>query len=192
MLRTAFVSRCLVVGLFAVSVVSAGAASVPNVPGVTNFHQVDEHVYRGAQPSGQGFAGLAKIGIQTVIDLRGEQSEGNAVQQAGMRYVRLPWNGYKAPSDAQMAAVLTLLNDSSAWPVFVHCRRGADRTGTAIACYRVAHDHWTNQQALAEAKAFGMSPLEVAMQRFILGFMAPVTASSSASASNLAPAASVP
>ena len=54
-----------------------------------------------------------------------------------------------------------LLNDNSAWPVFVHCRRGADRTGTAIACYRIEHDHWTNQQALAEAKTFGMSSMEV-------------------------------
>ncbi len=148
------------------------AASLPDVPGVPNFHQVDEHVYRGAQPNGQGFAGLAKIGIKTVIDLRGETFEGTAVQRTGMRYVRLPWSGYKAPTEAQLTVVLSLLNDGSAWPVFVHCRRGADRTGTAIACYRIAHDHWTSQQALAEAKTFGMSPTEVAMQHFILRFAA--------------------
>jgi protein tyrosine/serine phosphatase len=162
----------LVPGLLALSLSIAGvqAASLPDVPGVPNFHQVNEHVYRGAQPHGQGFEGLAKLGIKTVIDLRGERSEETEVKHAGMHYVRLSWSGYRAPDESQVTAVLSLLNDNSAWPVFVHCRRGADRTGTAIACYRIAHDHWTNQQALAEAKTFGMSSMEVAMQHFILHF----------------------
>jgi protein tyrosine/serine phosphatase len=164
--------RLLVPGLLATALSLAGlqAASLPDVPGVHNFHQVDEHVYRGAQPDGGSFAGLAKIGIKTVIDLRGERWEQSAVENAGMRYVRMPWSGYKAPADWQIATVLSLLNDKSAWPVFIHCKRGADRTGTAIACYRIAHDGWTSQHALEEAKTFGMSPMETAMQRFILRF----------------------
>lgn len=184
--------RRLLPGLLVLWLSLAGlqAATVFDVAGVPNFHQVDEHVYRGAQPNGQGYAGLAKIGIKTVIDLRGETSEENAVQRAGMRYVRLPWSGYKAPADSQITAVLSLLNDNAAWPVFVHCRRGADRTGTAIACYRIEHDHWTNQQALAEAKTFGMSSLEVAMQRYILRFTSPGVASNAASTSVLTPPAS--
>jgi tyrosine-protein phosphatase SIW14 len=149
------------------------AASPPDAPGLPNFHRVDENIYRGAQPRGEGFTSLAKLGIKTVIDLRGEHSEENAVQSAGMRYIRLPWREFKAPTDSQIADVLALLGDSSTWPVFVHCRRGADRTGTAIACYRIAHDHWPNQVALTEAKSFGLSPLEVAMQRYILRFVAP-------------------
>src|SRR5579862_7421622 len=169
---SAVLFRRLLRAALAVSLGAAGlpAASLPDVPGVPNFHQVDEHVYRGAQPNGQGFAGLAKIGIKTVIDLRGESWEGTSVQRTGMRYVRLPWSNFKAPTEAQIKAVLSLLNDGSAWPVFVHCRRGADRTGTAIACYRIAHDHWTSQQALDEARTFGMSPTEIAMRHFILRF----------------------
>src|ERR1700677_2913658 len=179
--------RRLLPGALVLSLSLAGlpAASIFDVPGVPNFHQVDEHVYRGAQPNGQGFDGLAKIGIKTVIDLRGERSEEAEVEHAGMHYVRLPWSGYKAPADSQITAVLSLLNDNAAWPVFVHCKRGADRTGTAIACYRIEHDHWTNQQALAEARTFGMSSMEVAMQRFILGFVAPPAASNAASATVL-------
>ncbi len=174
-------SPLLLRGILALTLSMAGlqAGSDPDVPGVNNFHQVDEHVYRGAQPRDQGFASLAKIGIRTVIDLRGNSPEGSAVERVGMRYVRLPWSDFKAPTDAQIAAVLALLNDSSGWPVFVHCRRGADRTGTAIACYRIAHDHWSNQQALAEAKTFGLSTLEVAMQHYILHFGAPASDSAS-------------
>jgi tyrosine-protein phosphatase SIW14 len=193
MISAMFHRRLLPVFALLLSFGGLQAASIPDLPGVQNFHQVDEHVYRGAQPHGEGFADLAKLGIRTVIDLRGEKSEEPAVQRAGMHYVRLPWSGYKAPADSQIAAVLSLLNDSSAWPVFVHCRRGADRTGTAIACYRITHDHWTNQQALAEAKTFGMSSMELAMQRFILSFAVPATVANTASTTVLtAPASPIP
>jgi tyrosine-protein phosphatase SIW14 len=171
--------RRLVPGVLALALTVAGlqAASLPlvagpEVPGVHNFHEVNEHVYRGAQPNKEGFSALAKLGVKTVIDLRGEKSEQSLVEHAGMRYVRLPWSGYKAPAEDQISTVLSLMNDNAAWPVFIHCRRGADRTGTAIACYRIMHDHWTSQQALDEAKSFGMSSSEILMQRFIQHFNA--------------------
>ena len=41
-----------------------------DLPGVNNFHRVNEQVYRGAQPTDAGFANLAKLGIATIIDLR--------------------------------------------------------------------------------------------------------------------------
>jgi protein tyrosine/serine phosphatase len=56
--------------------------------------------------------------------------------------------------------------------VFVHCRRGVDRTGTIVACYRIAHDHWENRKALAEAEANGMSWTEIAMKYYVLGYKA--------------------
>lgn len=54
----------------------------------------------------------------------------------------------------------------------MHCRRGADRTGTVIACFRIAHDGWSNRKALREAMSFGMSWLEFGMQRYVLAFHA--------------------
>jgi protein-tyrosine phosphatase len=51
--------------------------------------------------------------------------------------------------------------------VFVHCRRGADRTGTVVACYRIGHDRWDGGKAIAEAKADGMSVFQVAMRRYV-------------------------
>jgi tyrosine-protein phosphatase SIW14 len=194
-MQSAMLCRRLLPSVIALSlsVAALQSASLPDVRGVPNFHQVNEHVYRGAQPHGQGFAGLAKLGIKTVIDLRGENSEETAVQRAGMRYVRMPWSGFKAPADSQITTVLSLLNDSSQWPIFVHCKRGADRTGTAIACYRIAHDHWSNQQALAEARTFGMSSMEIAMQHFILRFQTAVAASNTASATpSIPPALPIP
>jgi protein tyrosine/serine phosphatase len=75
-----------------------------------------------------------------------------------------------APTLEQVSKVLSVLEDSNSWPVFVHCRRGSDRTGTVLACYRISHDHWKNQKALEEAKTYGLSGFERAMRSFIQHF----------------------
>jgi protein tyrosine/serine phosphatase len=87
-----------------------------------------------------------------------------------MRFISVPMKGLSAPSLEQMTKVLGILEDSNSWPVFIHCRRGADRTGTVLACYRISHDHWENQKALEEAKTYGLSSFERAMRGFIQHF----------------------
>jgi uncharacterized protein (TIGR01244 family) len=141
------------------------------VPGIVNFHQVDEHVFRGGQPAADGFRSLAKMGVKTVVDLRhdGERAEEKLVKAAGMNYVSIPMSGLTAPTTQQMKQLMAILNDA-ANPVFLHCKHGADRTGTIIACYRIRNEHWTNQKALEEAKLLGMSPLQHPRSQYILGY----------------------
>jgi len=162
--------------------------------GVPNFHQVSDNVYRGAQPSKQGFQSLAHLGVKTIIDLRGEggrsAEEQKAVEAAGMHYIAFPLSGYSAPSDQQVSKLLAMLNDGNAGPVFVHCRRGADRTGTIIACYRISHDHWEATKALQEAVSNGMSSLEIAMKHYVTHFTGLPAAPAAATAS--VPAVVVP
>jgi len=140
-----------------------------------NFQKVDDHVYRGAQPTNNGFKDLAERGIKTVVDLRdiGEHSQADeqkAVTDLGMRYVSIPMLGMSTPKDQQIAAVLALLNDVTTGPVFVHCKRGADRTGTVIAVYRMFHDGWDSKRALSEAKSYGMSVFQRAMQHYVTNY----------------------
>lgn len=164
----------------------AGAAFAADPVGVGNFHEVDQHVYRGAQPSNQGFQNLSKIGVKTILDLRETDSrsaaEKKAVEAAGMRYINVPMRGFTTPTADQISKSLAVLNDSSAWPVFVHCRRGADRTGTVVACYRMSHDHWQNRKALQEAQGFGMSWLQTAMKHYVLAYVVPPVVATSATA----------
>lgn len=87
-----------------------------------------------------------------------------------MKYVNVPIQGWSAPTRAQLEQIFPLLHTDSE-PVFVHCRRGKDRTGTIIACYRIQHYNWTNQRALDEANSYGMSYMERSMRAFILHFV---------------------
>src|SRR5262245_39726310 len=72
-----------------------------NAAGVPNFHQVNENIYRGAQPTNEGWQSLAKLGIKVVVDLRREGEDGEhtvaaekkAVEAAGMRFVHVPMKG---------------------------------------------------------------------------------------------------
>ena len=159
-----------------------GAEAQVQALGVPNFHQVNDHIFRGAQPTAQSWDSLAKLGVKVVVDLRRENEDGEhstaaeakAVQAAGMRYVNVPMNGIVAPQEADIAKVLNLLNGPD--PVFVHCRLGKDRTGTVIACYRISHDLWKNKKALDEAKAIGLHWVEVGMKSYISSFRGGIAA----------------
>jgi tyrosine-protein phosphatase SIW14 len=144
--------------------------------GVSNFHQVSEDIYRGAQPTLEGFQALAKMGIKTIVDLRHEAAqvlqEQRMVEALGMKFLSVPMTMH-APTDDQVSRVLQQLN-SSAGRVFVHCQGGRDRTGTVIACYRIAHDGWDSKKALDEARLDGMRR-DVGMKKYVRKFRSSLT-----------------
>ncbi len=145
-------------------------------PGLPNFHQVDAGLYRGAQPSAAGIQALANQGVKTIINLRMPDEvwadEADAARSHGIRYLSLPLRGLSGPTAAEVAQVLAAIG-SAPGPVFVHCRRGADRTGTIIACYRIEHDGWTAEDAQREASQHGMRWVQIGMRHFIAHFAAP-------------------
>jgi protein tyrosine/serine phosphatase len=152
----------------------AGAAQAQNetrYAELPNFHQVNQQLYRGAQPEEGGIRKLASLGIKTIINLRGEDAGTRAEQKEaealGLRYFNVPLPGLSRPSNEQVERALALINASENQPVFVHCHHGEDRTGVIVAVYRITHDGWTSEQAKAEAKRYGMSWAQVGMKDFI-------------------------
>jgi tyrosine-protein phosphatase SIW14 len=154
-----------------ISLLATWPAISQDLSGLPNFHQVNPKLFRGAQPSAGGMEQLQKLGVKTVVDLRESgaraEAEKKVVEGLGMRYVNVPMKGFHTPEAGQVAQVLHIIDDNTDGSVFVHCRRGADRTGTVIAVYRIAHDGWDNGKALAEARALGMSRFQMAMQHYV-------------------------
>ena len=154
-----------------VGVICAFAQSAPTSANLPNFHQVNDTLYRGGQPKDDGFAELKKLSIATVIDLRDNDDnalkEKAVVEKAGMRFVNFPLGNWSRPDIKDIEKILAGINASANQPVFVHCKRGSDRTGTVIAVYRISHDGWDAKRASDEAKTFGIGWWEFGMKDFI-------------------------
>lgn len=158
--------------LFAFTISSAAIAqTAPESKELPNFHQVNERLYRGGQPKPDGFAELKKIGITTVIDLRDDDEnalkEKALVEKAGMRFVNFPLGNWDRPETKDIENILAAINSAGNQPVFVHCKRGSDRTGTVIAIYRMTHDGWDAKRAGAEAEKYGIGWWQHGMRDFI-------------------------
>lgn len=136
-----------------------------------NFHQVNDQLYRGAQPKQDGLKRLAQLGIRTIVNLREGDDLANRERRearaAGLQYFNIPLKRAGRPSDEQIERVLGILDTPANQPVFVHCHLGADRTGMVIAVYRITHDGWTSERARAEANKYGMHLWEMGMKNYI-------------------------
>ena len=148
------------------------------IPFIPNSGRINDHLFRGAQPKSQGLAELKKLGITTVVDLRGEDPEKivwerQQADSLGMRFVPIPVSGWSSPTNEQVVQFLSLFRDDPNQKVFVHCRFGDDRTGMFVATYRMAIERWPSEQALKEMYFFGFNGFwHPSMISFIRGFHA--------------------
>jgi tyrosine-protein phosphatase SIW14 len=159
------VTATLVALLIAASAQSTPGNTPPTQPsmgsrrhyiGLSNFGEVTPNLYRGGQPGADGLKALKKMGVSIVIDMRGSPSEREqkAVEELGMEYVSIPWH-CPFPSDNAFAKFLKVIEQNPGKKIFVHCRLGNDRTGMAIASYRMAEEGWSADQAMKEMELFG-------------------------------------
>ena len=130
-----------------------------SVPGVSDFGKVDDFLYRGAQPKDDGVEQLKKLGIDTIVDLRGEfpgaiEKERERAQSLNMRFINLPGSGWATPSDEEVARFFSLVRERPRRKIFIHCWLGGDRSGTLIAAYRIAFDGWSPERAIQEMRSF--------------------------------------
>jgi tyrosine-protein phosphatase SIW14 len=170
--------------LFAQTNANASAAPVMqsaygqklHIAGVHNAGKITDVLYRGAQPKEQGLSELKKLGINTIVDLRGENPEKaewerKLAESLGMRFIHIPVSGWSPPTNEQVLQFLSIFRDDPAQKVFVHCRFGDDRTGVFVATYRMALEKWPAEQALKEMYFFGFNGFwHPAMKSFIRDF----------------------
>jgi protein tyrosine phosphatase (PTP) superfamily phosphohydrolase (DUF442 family) len=124
------------------------------IEGIHNFGRVSDSLFRGAQPNAAGFTTLHGMGVSIVVNFRNEDderaSEQRQVEAAGMKYIGIPWRGEDQPSNKQVMEFLDLVRGNPDAKIFVHCKAGADRTGVMVAAYRIAVEHKSADDAVAE------------------------------------------
>jgi len=93
-----------------------------------------------------------------------------------MRYFQIPMTTHRAPTSAEVASFLHIVNDPANQPVYVHCVGGRHRTGVMTAIYRMTQDGWTADRAFNEMKQykFGADFLHPEFKDFVYSYRADV------------------
>ena len=150
--------RALCLGLLLLAGCVTQRGFAPNEAGIPNFDQVDESLFRSAQPTLDSYPYLKSRGVRSVLNLRHDPLPGErgVAEKFGMVYAEMPLPGGGAPSQKALGSVLEVLK-ALPKPCLVHCQYGCDRTGVVVAAWRV-ETGWSAAEARTEARAYGLSP----------------------------------
>lgn len=119
----------------------------------TNFDQVSDGVYRSNQPDLRRLRKAKRMGITTILNLRGASEkahylfEAENCAQLGLTLVSVPFSARSAPGKAELSTLFEHFKTLER-PFLLHCKSGADRAGFVSVLYLLVHDG----VALAEAR----------------------------------------
>ncbi len=101
-----------------------------------NLHAVEEgRVYRCAQPSEPHLEALIwRYRLETVLCLRRDETSQPAALDAGIDWVQVPMSARHFPERTTLEQLCEVFA-TARYPLLIHCRAGADRTGLASAIY---------------------------------------------------------
>ena len=142
------------------------------VGAIHNFRWLNPNLCRGGRLTPEGARSLADMGIRTVISLegRGADREREWVEGLGMRFESVPLSRFFAPPLQRVVKLIESLSDPQNHPVYIHCKAGKDRTGMVVACYRIAVEGWTTEDALKEMRECGSNWYAYCLKRAVLKF----------------------
>ena len=152
---------------FALAALLACAACAPPTAwthGVPNLHEVQPGVYRGGQPTADGWAYLRGLGVRHVLKLnfdsegddRGAVAFGLTVHQVAI-YPAAFLSTFDGPTPMQVRQIVSVLLDQKLRPLYIHCTHGHDRTGLAVGLLRL-ETGWTKPTAYREMRMLGFHP----------------------------------
>ena len=117
-----------------------------------NLHKLGRHAWRSAQPAPHQIERIARLGVRTIVNLRGPRICGSywleqeACRQRGIRLVDYQVRSRAAPTRTEVLGARDLLRDLEP-PVLFHCKSGADRAGLMSTLYLIAVEGVPVEQA---------------------------------------------
>jgi protein tyrosine/serine phosphatase len=121
----------------------------------SNRHIVTPRIWRSAQPTPGDLRREKAKGLKTVICVRSGPALGSwplereACETLGLDLHRVNIRGREAPRKSDLLALLDLFA-AIEYPVLVHCKSGADRTGFIAAVYLMAIEGRDPEEASAQ------------------------------------------
>ena len=118
-----------------------------------NRHQIKPGVWRANQPAPADVTKAAKLGVKTIINLRGSRADGGwrlekeACDDNGMMLLDVTVRSRDVP-DAAMIRGFRDLFQSVQPPFLMHCKSGADRAGLMSALYLLLHEKTSLDEAM--------------------------------------------
>jgi tyrosine-protein phosphatase SIW14 len=135
--------------------------------GIPNLAQVEPGMWRGGQPSGEGWRWLKSQGVTNVVKLNeirqnlyAEVTPDTTAICLGMTVIAdeidfptqmFPHNQVFLPNEVQLALYFIKEHPLG---TYIHCSHGQDRTGLIVACYRLT-EGWTKADAEKEMISHG-------------------------------------
>ena len=120
-----------------------------------NQHALDRTTWRSAQPAPHHIRALARSGVRTIVNLRGERMCGSywlerrACERHGVKLVNFQVRSRAAPSLAELRGARELFEHVE-YPILMHCKSGADRAGLMSVLYRHLREGVPIPQAMKE------------------------------------------
>jgi protein tyrosine phosphatase (PTP) superfamily phosphohydrolase (DUF442 family) len=122
-------------------------------------------VMRSAQPTGRLAGWIRDHRISSILNLRGGSpadwwydQEVRTAEQCGAIYYDLPLCATRRPTRRELLRLIDFLEECK-YPLLIHCKSGADRTGLASALYLMVRRGESPEQAIgAFSIAFGHVP----------------------------------
>lgn len=105
----------------------------------TNFHKLDDDVWRHNHPSPARLARLKALGAVSVLTLRGTTSvpsvlEARACADLGLEFRALEMRAMRLPRQEALLGLIDAIREMPK-PMVIHCKSGSDRTGLASTIY---------------------------------------------------------
>ena len=120
-----------------------------------NRHRLDADAWRSAQPAPHQIRRAAKLGVRTIVNLRGERLCGSywleqaACQRYGVQLVNYQVRSRAAPSLEELRGARDLF-ERIEYPMLMHCKSGADRAGLMSVLYQHLRGGVPMEQAIRQ------------------------------------------